>query len=134
MSCGGQANPVSPQVEPAASQERWELITIRQLLDHTGGRDRNKPNGGLDPMFRPSIAAAAVGAPAPASAETVIRYMKGLPLDFDPGTRFVYSNFGHAILGRVIERLSSMSYEEYVRARMLQPVDAHRTRQGRAWA
>jgi len=115
----------------ATVDPRWEQITIRQLLDHTAGWDRDKPNGGFDPMFRPAIAAAAVGAPAPASAETVIRYMKGLPLDFDPGTRHVYSNFGYAILGRVIERSSGMPYEEYVRARVLQPVGAHRTRLGR---
>jgi N-acyl-D-amino-acid deacylase len=82
-------------------------------------------------MDRPGIAAAAVNAPAPASAETIIRYMKGLPLDFNPGEKHAYSNFGYAILGRVIERLSGMPYEEYVRARVLQPVGASRTRSGR---
>jgi CubicO group peptidase (beta-lactamase class C family) len=129
--------PVAPLIEhltpaPGATVDpRWEQITIRQLLNHTGGWDRNKPNGGFDPMFRPATAAAALDAPAPASAETVIRYMKGLPLDFDPGTKYVYSNFGYAILGRVIERSSGLPYEEYVRARVLQPVGASRTRQGR---
>jgi N-acyl-D-amino-acid deacylase len=115
----------------AAVDPRWEQITIRHLLNHTGGWDRNKPNGGFDPMFRPAIAAVAVNAPAPASAETVIRYMKGMPLDFNPGEKHAYSNFGYAILGRVIERLSGMPYEEYVRTRVLQPVGASRTRLGR---
>jgi len=115
----------------AAVDPRWEQITIRHLLTHTGGWDRDRPNGGFDPMFRPAIAAAAVGAPAPASAETIIRYMKGMPLNFNPGEKFVYSNFGYAILGRVIERLSGMPYVEYVRARVLQPVGAHRTRSGK---
>ena len=115
----------------ATVDPRWEQITVRQLLNHTGGWDRNKPNGGFDPMFRPAIAAAAVGAPAPASAETIIRYMKGMPLDFNPGEKHVYSNFGYAVLGRVVERLSGMPYEEYVRARVLQPVGANRTRLGR---
>ena len=90
----------------ATVEPRWEQITIRQLLNHTACWDRDKPNGGFDPMFRPAIAAAAVNAPAPASAETVIRYMKGMPLDFTPGEKHVYSNFGYAILGRVIERSS----------------------------
>ncbi len=115
----------------ATVDPRWEQITIRQLLNHTGGWDRDKPNGGFDPMFRPAIAAAAVDAPEPASAETIIRYMKGMPLDFDPGTKHVYSNFGYAILGRVIERSSGMPYEAYVRARVLQPVGADRTRLGK---
>ncbi len=114
----------------AAVDPRWEQITIRQLLNHTAGWDRDRPNGGFDPMFRPGIAAAAVGAPAPASAETVIRYMKGMPLDFTPGERHAYSNFGYAILGRVIERASGMPYEEYVRSRVLHPVGADRTRLG----
>jgi hypothetical protein len=96
-----------------------------------GGWDRARPNGGFDPMDRPAIAAAAVNAPAPASAETIIRYMKGMPLDFNPGEKHVYSNFGYAILGRVIERVSGMPYEEYVRAHVLQPVGANRTRSGR---
>ena len=118
--------------EGATVDPRWEQITIRHLLDHMGGWDRAKPNGGFDPMDRPAIAAATVGAPAPASAETIIRYMKGMPLDFNPGEKFAYSNFGYAILGRVIERLSGMPYAEYVRTRVLQPVGANRTQQGRS--
>src|SRR5215203_1340688 len=116
----------------ATVDPRWEQITIRHLLNHTGGWDRTKPNGGFDPMFQSAIAAAAVNAPAPASAETIIRYMKGKPLDFDPGEKFAYSNFGYDILGRVIERSSGMPYEEYVRARVLQPVGANRTRSGKS--
>ena len=126
--------PIIAYLSPAPGatvDPRWEQITIRQLLDHTAGWDRDKPNGGFDPMFQSAIAAAAVNAPAPASAETIIRYMKGKPFDFNPGEKFAYSNFGYAILGRVIERLSGMPYEEYVRTRVLQPVGANRTRLGK---
>jgi CubicO group peptidase (beta-lactamase class C family) len=130
-------DPVAPFIEhltpaPGATADpRWNDIKIRHLLNHTGGWDRTLPNGGFDPMDRPGIAAAAVGAPAPASAETLIRYMKGMPLDFNPGAKYAYSNFGYAILGRVIERLSGMKYEDYVRSRVLQPVGANRTRSGK---
>jgi CubicO group peptidase (beta-lactamase class C family) len=116
----------------ATVDPRWEQITIRHLLNHSGGWDRTRPDGGFDPIDRPAIAAAAVNAPAPASSETLVRYMKGMPLDFNPGEKFAYSNFGYIILGRVIERVSGMRYEEYVRARVLQPVGAHRTQQGRS--
>lgn len=116
----------------ATVDPRWEQITVRQLLNHTGGWDRNKPNGGFDPIDRPAVAAAAVNASAPASSETLIRYMKGMPLDFNPGEKWAYSNFGYIILGRVIERVSGMPYAEYVRARVLQPVGANRTQQGRS--
>jgi N-acyl-D-amino-acid deacylase len=116
----------------AAVDPRWEQITIRNLLNHAGGWDRNKPNGGFDPIDRPSIAAAAVGAPAPASPETLIRYMKGMPLDFNPGEKFAYSNFGYIILGRVIERVSGMPYKDYVRTHVLEPAGAKRTQQGKS--
>ena len=116
----------------ATVDPRWEQITVRHLLDHAGGWDRDKPNGGFDPIDRPAIAAAAVNAPAPASSETLIRYMKGLPLDFNPGEKFAYSNFGFIILGRVIERLSGMPYKEFVRTRVLEPVGANRTQQGKS--
>jgi len=82
-------------------------------------------------MFRPIVAAQAVGAPVPASAETVIRYMMDHPLDFEPGSRYAYSNFGYAVLGRVIERVTGMSYEEYVRSAVLAPAGARRARIGR---
>ena len=116
----------------ATVDPRWEQITIRHLLNHTGGWDRTKPNGGFDPIDRPLIAAAAVNASAPASSETLVRYMKGLPLDFNPGEKHAYSNFGFIILGRVVERLSGMRYEDYVRSRVLQPVSANRTQQGKS--
>jgi N-acyl-D-amino-acid deacylase len=127
--------PIIADLTPATGSTvdpRWEQITIRHLLNHTGGWDRDKPNGGFDPIDRPLIAAAAVGAPAPASSETLIRYMKGMPLDFNPGERHAYSNFGYIILGRVVERLSGMPYQDFVRARVLQPVGAARTRQGKS--
>src|ERR1043165_5366321 len=116
----------------AAVDPRWEKITIRHLLDHAGGWDRSKPNGGFDPIDRPAIAAAAVNAPAPASGETLIRYMKGMPLDFNPGEKWAYSNFGFIVLGRVIERVSGMPYKHFVRTRVLEPVGATRTQQGKS--
>jgi N-acyl-D-amino-acid deacylase len=125
--------PLISDLQPPAGttmDPRWQNITILNLLQHTGGWDRDRP-GGFDPMFRPGAAAAAVGAPVPASAETVIRYMLGQPLDFGPGTRVVYSNFGYAILGRIIERVSGMTYENYVKSTVLAPAGITKMQIGR---
>jgi N-acyl-D-amino-acid deacylase len=56
-------------------------------------------------MFTSPLIAATLEVSAPASTENIIRYMRGQPLDFDPGAHYRYSNFGYAVLGRI----SSMS-------------------------
>ena len=101
---------------------RLANITIRELLQHTGGWDRDIA---FDPMFIPIKAATALGAPAPASCETIIRYMLGQPLQHDPGTIYAYSNFGYCVLGRVIEKVTGQSYEQYVRNEILSPMGIH---------
>ena len=101
----------------ARPDPRLAGITVRHLLHHTAGWDRDKS---FDPMFRPRMIAKAVGSPAPANAGAVIRYMQGQPLDFDPGARYAYSNFGYCVLGRIIERATGQSYAQFVRANVLE--------------
>ena len=106
---------------------RWKRITLRHCLHHTGGWDRDVSG---DPMFRSLETARAVGVPAPAGAEAIVRYMLGQPLDFDPGARYAYSNFGYCLLGRVIERLGGQPYEQFVREEVLAPMGIRRMRLG----
>ena len=113
----------------AKPDPRLRTITIRQCLQHTGGWDRDKS---YDPMFRPKLIAAAAGEDAPAGPSAVIRYMLGQPLDFDPGTRFAYSNFGYCVLGRVIEKLTGKSYGDFVKEGVLAPAGIKSMRLGRS--
>ena len=56
----------------------------------------------------------------PPNQETIIRYMfETQPLEFDPGSKYAYSNFGYCILGRVIEKASGKRYENFVREEVL---------------
>ncbi len=93
-------------------------ITIRNLLQHAAGFDRDRS---FDPMFMPTTERAALAAhqQPPASCEAVIRYMLTRPLDFDPGARYAYSNFGYCILGRVVEKVGGLPYETFVRTNIL---------------
>lgn len=100
---------------------RLRDITIRQLLAHSGGWDRNKTPGGFDPMFTPERVVAALRVASPPSTENIIRYMMGQPLDFTPGTKFSFSNFGYVVLGRIIERVTQKPYEVWVRENLLLP-------------
>lgn len=117
---------------PASGAEpdpRLSRITVRDLLNHSAGWDRLRS---IDPLFAPRYSATAVDAHSPADAETVIRFMKGRPLEFTPGSRFSYSNFGYSVLGRVIERAAGTSYEDYVRQEILAPLGITRMRIGRS--
>ncbi|MCA9154159.1 MAG: beta-lactamase family protein [Planctomycetales bacterium] len=115
-------------VEPAFADERLGQITIRQLLQHTAGWDRDVS---FDPMFRSVKIARELQVDPPAKPEHVIRYMRRQPLDFAPGERYAYSNFGYCLLGRVIERVTGRDYEEYVRAEVLRPLGINAMRIGK---
>lgn len=106
--------------DPEAFDARWNAITVRHLLSHTGGFDREQS---FDPMFANDTYAKMFDRPpAPDSLDAIIGVMLQRPLDFDPGTDQAYSNFGYALLGRVIERVSGMSYESFVREELLAPM------------
>ena len=108
-------------------EPRLRDISIRQLLHHTGGWDRDKS---FDPMFRSEQIARATNTAPPASAVNIIRYMLSHPLDFDPGRRYAYSNFGYCVLGRLIEKLAGKPYEQFVRDEVLAPIKITRMRIG----
>jgi CubicO group peptidase (beta-lactamase class C family) len=59
--------------------------------------------------------------------------MLSRPLDFEPGTRQVYSNYGYALLGRIIEEVTGRSYEAYVQDAVLHPAGATGLALGRSW-
>ncbi len=96
--------------------QRVYSITIRELLDHSGGWDRDKT---FDPMFEPFRISQALGVQSPPTKEQIIEYMLAQPLQFAPGTSYAYSNFGYLVLGRVIEKVTGQPYEDYVRANVL---------------
>ncbi len=108
-------------LKPAAGANvdpRLQSITVRNLLEHTGGWDSHE----IDPQMNYSrIAADAFRVPRPAPPEAIVRYNMGRPLDFDPGTKYVYSNFGYNVLGRIIERVSGSPYEQYIKTNIFAP-------------
>ncbi|MBP7933304.1 MAG: beta-lactamase family protein [Phycisphaerae bacterium] len=107
--------------------KRIAQVTVRHLLTHRGGWDRDKA---FDPMFRDQIIAKALGRPLPTVPQMVIDYMATQPLQFDPGTQYAYSNFGYCILGRIIEKVTGLTYEDCIRERVLAPVGAGGMRVG----
>ena len=116
-------------IEKAGSEFdiRQREITIRHLLEHRGGWDRDKS---FDAMFESVRFARRLDVPAPAGPHDVIRAMLRQKLDFNPGERYAYSNFGYCLLGRVIEKLTGMPYEAYVKERVFAPIGIRSMRIG----
>jgi N-acyl-D-amino-acid deacylase len=83
-------------------------------------------------MFQPVSIAEAAGKAPPADADAIIRWMLDRPLDFAPGSRHVYSNFGYCVLGRVLEKVSGEPYEACVKKAVLEPMGISRMRLGKS--
>jgi CubicO group peptidase (beta-lactamase class C family) len=86
-------------------------ITIENLLTHTSGIPDYMQMDTGDPYaerkdFKP---------------KEIIDLFKALPLQFEPGTRFSYSNSGYFLLGYIIEQITGESYYQYVREHILVP-------------
>jgi CubicO group peptidase (beta-lactamase class C family) len=113
--------------EPSLADARLQDITVRQLLQHTAGWDSAKSG---DPMFRWGAVAREFRVREDPNPGDIIRYMLKRTLDFDPGSRYAYSNFGYCVLGRVIEAISGQHYEAFVQNQLLKPLGIKRMRIG----
>jgi N-acyl-D-amino-acid deacylase len=110
---------------------RWRQVTVRQLLQHTGGWDQSRSG---DPLYMIESIRRDLELDGPVRPEDAIRWMMYRPLDFDPGTRYAYSCFGYTVLGRVIEQVAAVPYEMFVRREVLAPLGLERPRLGRSLA
>lgn len=125
---------LGPDVIPANSiaDARWNQITIRHLMQHAGGWDAAAT---FDPLLSYTvIEALGLSLPLrqPLGVDDVIRFMVRQPLQFTPGTRYAYSNFGMMLLGRVLERVTGTPYERLVRETVLEPMGIQRMALGGA--
>ena len=97
------------------NREAREQVTIHQLLTHTSGVGDffNEKYMGRKKQLR------SVGDLLPLFATE--------PLAFRPGAKWQYSNGGYVVLGRVIELVSGLSYEEYVQQHVFATAGMRRT-------
>ncbi|MCC7475195.1 MAG: serine hydrolase, partial [Pirellulales bacterium] len=117
-----------PHLEKDAKfDERWNDITIEYCLQHRGGWDREVS---FDAMFQSVRFARMLEIQPPAQQDDIIRCMLGIPLDFAPGERYAYSNFGYCLLGRIITKVTGQDYESYVKEHVFSPLGITTARLG----
>jgi CubicO group peptidase (beta-lactamase class C family) len=86
-------------------------VTIRELLTHTSGYQDYYPQDYVAPFML-----------KPVTADQIIDQWAKKPLDFDPGTRWQYSNTNYVIAGRIVERVTGGPFFDFLSKRILQPL------------
>ena len=93
-------------------------ITVEHLMRHQGGFRR-------DPLFSSRDVMNQLQLDHAPEAEDFYRVVLNRRLKFAPGSWQSYSNFGYLLLSKVIEKVSGMPYEEFIRNEVLAPAGCY---------
>jgi CubicO group peptidase (beta-lactamase class C family) len=89
----------------------WGKITLAELLGHTSGIPEVLATNGFSAWSM-----------SPHTPEEELALVRDKPLDFDPGSRFSYSNSNFVALGLIAEKVSGKKYSDLLRERILDPL------------
>jgi D-alanyl-D-alanine carboxypeptidase len=90
---------------------RANEVTIRQLLSHTSGYQDYWPQDYVMPMML-----------LPVTAQKILDGWARKPLDFDPGTRWQYSNTNYVIAGVIVEKVSGKPLLQFLQEKVFTPL------------
>lgn len=90
---------------------RANEVTIRQLLSHTSGYQDYWPQDYVMPMML-----------QPVTAAKILDTWARKPLDFDPGTKWQYSNTNYVIAGVIIEKVSGKPLLQFLKEKVFSPL------------
>lgn len=83
---------------------KGDSVTIHMLLNHTSGI--------ASYTSQPQFVSLA---PLTLSKDSMISFFSSKPYTSSPGTRFLYNNSGYFLLGYIIEKVSGLSYSDYLK-------------------
>jgi D-alanyl-D-alanine carboxypeptidase len=89
---------------------RANEVTVRNLLTHTSGYEDYAPQDYTIPAWTKAT-----------KPLDVVHEWAGKPLDFDPGTKWQYSNTNYVLAGLIVEKASGMPFWQFLETRVLQP-------------
>jgi CubicO group peptidase (beta-lactamase class C family) len=90
---------------------RGSEVTIRELLSHTSGYQDYYPLDYVAPYMQ-----------KPVTADEILKTWAGKALDFDPGTRWQYSNTNYVAAGRILEQVTGAPLAAFLQARIFGPL------------
>ncbi len=89
----------------------WDKITVFHLLTHTSGI----PNFTEFPDYADSEAKTT-------TPTELVRRFRDKPLEFEPGSKWNYSNSGYVLLGYLVEKVSGQTYQKFVQGNIFAPL------------
>src|SRR5437667_10067195 len=90
---------------------RANEVTIRQLLSHTSGYQDYCPQDYVMQIIM-----------QPVTAQKILDMWARKPLDFDPGTKWQYSNTNYVIAGVIVEKVARMPLLQFLREKVFMPL------------
>ena len=90
---------------------RANEVSIRQLLSHTSGYQDYWPQDYVMPMML-----------QPVTAQKIMEMWAKKPLDFEPGTKWQYSNTNYVIAGVIVEKVSGMPLLKFLQQKVFTPL------------
>jgi CubicO group peptidase (beta-lactamase class C family) len=102
----------------SGSPSSWKDITVRHLLTHTSGI----------PDYTEEKTGGAINMRTDYTEEELVKKIAGLPLDFQPGEKWSYSNSGYLLLGVLIHRVTGEFYGDFLQQRIFRPLEMTSTR------
>ena len=93
-----------------------DRIKLEHLLTHTSGIPNVNDLPDYDTFAR-----------SPHTVQQLVAKFSGLPLDFEPGSNYRYSNSNYNLLALILERVSGETYGDHVRKHILDPAGMQNT-------
>lgn len=93
---------------------RANEVTIREILSHTSGYSDYWPQDYVMPFIA-----------QPTTVENILDRWARRPLDFDPGTKWQYSNTNYTIAGVIVEKASGQPILQFLTEHIFKPLQMH---------
>ena len=112
----GQLDVQEPVTTYLPDYPNGDRITLHHLLTHTAGI----PNLTNFPDYVEWMR-------LPTTLEGQMARFQDMPLEFEPGAQYSYSNSGYILLTQIIETVSGQSYDQYLKDHLFQPLGMENT-------
>ena len=99
----------------------WKEITVRNLLTHTSGVADYETENSIKP-------GGLINLRQDYTEDELFQKIITMPLDFQPGEKWSYSNTGYVLLGFLIHKVTGEFYGDYLQQRIFQPLGMNATR------